>query len=180
MADPTPALPYRIAVLCYLFDGAGRVLLLHRRKPPNQHLYSPIGGKLDQVDGESPTACALREIEEEAGLVLSPGDLHLTGIVSERAFDDAMHWLMFLYEVTRPVDVAREVQREVFDEGRLEWHDREAIGKLPIPETDRRIIWPLFWRYRASFFCAHIECDGGNLRWRLEQPADMAGPWVDA
>ena len=77
MAD---VLPYQIAALCYLFDENGRVLLLHRSKPPNFELYSPIGGKLEQVDGESPTACAMREIHEEVGLDVSPGDLHLTGI----------------------------------------------------------------------------------------------------
>ena len=40
-------LPYKIAVLCYLFDERGRVLLLYRRKPPNRDLYSSVGGKLD-------------------------------------------------------------------------------------------------------------------------------------
>ena len=58
-------LPYQVAVLCYLFDEQARVLLIHRRKPPNQDLYSPIGGKLQQPSGESPTACAVREIGED-------------------------------------------------------------------------------------------------------------------
>src|SRR5690606_13000092 len=74
-------LPYRIAVLAYLFDDQGRLLLLHRRKVPNRHLYSPIGGKLDVDAGESPTACAIREIREEAGIELALADLHLTGMV---------------------------------------------------------------------------------------------------
>ena len=164
------ALPYRIAVLCYLFDEQGRVLLLHRRKPPNRDLYSPVGGKLEQATGESPTACAAREIHEEAGLEVSPGDLHLTGIVSEAGFDDRMHWLMFLYELTRPV----QVTRTEFAEGRLEWHEPERIGDLPIPETDRQVIWPLFWRYRRRFFTAHLDCYGGQLHWRVEQPAGDA------
>lgn len=167
-----PALPYKIAVLCYLFDDAGRVLLLHRRKAPNRDLYSPIGGKLDVDVGESPTACAVREIQEEVGLNLSAADLHLTGIVSEAGFDDQMHWLMFLYEVSRPV----RVERTEFDEGRLEWHEASAIGGLSIPETDRRVIWPLFWRYRGRFFMAHIRCHGGNLAWWVEQPAGDATP----
>ncbi|MCC6579699.1 MAG: NUDIX domain-containing protein [Phycisphaeraceae bacterium] len=169
----TDVLPYRIAVLCYLFDEAGRVLMLHRVKPPNRDLYSPIGGKLDQVSGESPTACALREIEEEADLTLTPGDVHLTGIVSEAGFDDAMHWLMFLYEVNRPV----QVRRQTFEEGRLEWHDPAKLAELPIPQTDRRVIWPLFWRYRRRFFMAHIRCFHGELAWRIEQPHPDATDW---
>ena len=165
------ALPYQIAVLCYLFDERGRVLLLHRRKPPNEELYSPIGGKLEQDVGESPTACAVREIAEEAHLEVSAADLHLTGIVSERAFGDAGHWLMFLYELTRPV----AVQRVWFDEGRLGWHEPGELASLPIPETDRQVIWPLFWRYRGGCFMAHIDCRGGRLRWWVEQPAAAAG-----
>lgn len=164
------ALPYKIAVLCYLFDEAGRLLLLHRKKPPNRDLYSPIGGKLEQGEGESPTSCAVREIAEEVGLEVSPGELHLTGIVSEAGFDDKMHWLMFLYELTRPVQAGEIVNAE-FDEGKLEWHAVESLGDLAIPETDRQVIWPLFLRYRGRFFMAHIDCAGGRLSWRVEQPA---------
>lgn len=169
MSEP---LPYRIAVLCYLFDPSGRVLLLHRRKAPNRDLYSPIGGKLEQAIGESPTVCASREIAEETGLKVPAPQLHLTGIVSEAGFDDRMHWLMFLYEVTRPIEPG-EIADEAhdFDEGRLEWHDPATVGTLPIPDTDRRVIWPLFWRYRGRFFTAHIDCHGGKLTWHLEQPA---------
>lgn len=168
-------LPYKIAALCYLFDEQDRVLLLHRVKPPNRDLYSPIGGKLEQAIGESPAACAQREIQEEAGLDVDLADLHLTGIVSEAGFQGQMHWLMFLYELKRPVQIAPDAM--VFDEGRLEWHERDQINNLPIPETDRNVIWPLFWAHRGGFFCAHIDCTTDPMRWRLEQPA--AGDWQD-
>jgi len=158
-------LPYKIAVLCYLFDEQGRVLMLHRCKPPNRDLYSPVGGKLEQALGESPTACAVREIQEETGLTVTADDLHLTGLVSESAFDDQMHWLMFLYEVTHPV----HVERTTFDEGTLEWFTPEALDDLPIPATDRQVLWPQFWAHRGRFFAAHIDCAGGGLSWRLEQ-----------
>ena len=161
-------LPYKIATLCYLFDEDGNVLLLHRKRPPNQDLYSPPGGKLEQSIGESPTACALREIKEEIGLELSADDLHLTGIVSESGFDDRMHWLMFLYEVTHPV----KVERTTFDEGTLDWVNPEEIQNLPIPATDKEVIWPLFWQYRKQFFMAHINCHNGQLDWHLEQPSE--------
>lgn len=164
------ALPYQIAVLCYLFDDAGRVLLLHRAKPPNDALYSPPGGKLDQSTGESPAACAAREIAEEVGLTVEPHELHLTGLVSERAYGGRSHWLMFLYELTRPV----QVTPAAFREGTLEWHDPAELVNLSLPETDRQVIWPLFWRYRGQFFSAHIDCSGSTLTWRLEQPATDA------
>ena len=172
MSDSLAPLPYKIAVLCYLFDERGRVLLLHRVKPPNRDLFSPIGGKLEQSIGESPTACAQREIREEAGLDIDLADLHLTGIVSETAYLGETHWLMFLYEVTRPVSIPEDAMS--FDEGRLEWHEPGGIDALPIPETDRGVIWPLFWEHRGGFFAAHIDCTG-PMRWRLEQPE--SGPW---
>lgn len=185
----TTPLPYKIAVLCYLFDQEGRVLLLHRRKPPNQDLYSPIGGKLEQALGESPTACAVREIAEETGLSVRPSDLHLTGIVSETAYENQTHWLMFLFELRHAVQLGQTT----FEEGTLEWYSREALERLAIPQTDRQIIWPLFWRYRGKFFAAHIDCRGnmrgpgkpgeteiwGDSQERLwgviEQPAEDAG-----
>lgn len=166
-------LPYKIAVLCYLFDERGRVLLLHRVKPPNRDLYSPIGGKLEQSIGESPTACAQREIKEEAGLDIPLEDLHLTGIVSETAYLGETHWLMFLYEVTKPVTIAQDAM--TFDEGKLEWHEPDAIDALPIPQTDRGVIWPMFWQHRGGFFAVHIDCQADPMRWRIEQPE--AGPW---
>jgi 8-oxo-dGTP diphosphatase len=171
MESLSEPLPYKIAVLCYLFDERGRLLLLHRRKQPNIDLYSPIGGKLEMAEGESPTGCAIREIWEEAELRVEAGDLHLTGIVSEAAFNGEAHWLMYLYEVTRPVSVAERT----FREGALEWHEKEGIERLPLPETDRQVIWPMFWRYRGKFFMAHIDCTGPRMVWRIEQPAGDAG-----
>ncbi len=161
----SPQLPYKIAVLCHLFDREGRVLLLHRRKPPNRDLYSPIGGKLEQHRGESPTACAVREILEETGLTVTADELHLTGMVSEAGYEAQTHWLMFVYELLRPVDVAVTT----FDEGTLEWHHPDDIADLPIPDTDRDILWPLFWKHRRRFFAVHIDCHGRELAWQVEQ-----------
>ncbi len=156
---------YTIAVLCYVFDTQGRLLLLHRRKPPNRDLYSPIGGKLEQHLGESPSQCAAREILEESGLTVRTDELHLTGVVSERGFGDG-HWLMFLYELNRPV----ELEPAEFDEGRLEWVTREQLDTLDLPQTDRSVIWPQFWAHRGGFFMAHLECDGPRVvSWTLER-----------
>ena len=160
-------LPYQVAVLCYLFDEQARVLLIHRRRPPNQDLYSPIGGKLQQPIGESPVACAVREIGEETGLRVDVRNLHLTGIISEAGYENQSHWLMFLYEVTTPVCLTPVTNAE----GTLQWYSREQINELPIPSTDRQVIWPLFWRYRGHFFAAHICCQDDKLIWRIEQPA---------
>jgi 8-oxo-dGTP diphosphatase len=164
---PLP-LPYKIAVLCYLYDAQGRLLLLRRAQEPNLGLYSPIGGKLHMDEGESPAACARREIREEVELDIDPADLHLTGLISETAFNGQTHWLMFLYEVTRPVVVTRMS----FKEGTLEWQPPESIADLPIPQTDRLVIYPLLKKYHNRFFHAHIDCSAGRIDWRLEHPIE--------
>lgn len=161
-------LPYRIAVLCYLYDSAGRLLLLHRRKEPNTHLYSPIGGKLEAQTGESPHECALREIQEEVELALQPDELRLCGIVSEKAYQGGHHWLIFLYEATRPIEPS-EIERSEFEEGVLEWHAIADVERLPIPDTDRRVMWPNIQRHRGGFFMVHIDCRVEPFAWTLDE-----------
>lgn len=170
MSDPhdVAALPYRIAVLCYLYDEAGRLLLLHRRKEPNTHMYSPIGGKLEAALGESPHECALREIREETELHLSPTDIRMCGIVSEKAYQGRHHWLIFLFEVTRPIRDG-EIRRQEFEEGTLEWHAVERVESLPIPETDRQVMWPHVRSHRGGFFMAHIDCRDERMRASVDE-----------
>lgn len=162
---PAAGKPYTIATLAYLFDADGRILLLHRRKPPNASLYSPIGGKLEMGLGESPHASCAREIQEEAGLTVDPDALHLTGVVSESNYMGIGHWLMFLYELPQPVSV----ELREFDEGRLAWHERSDLAQLPLPESDRDHLWPLFWAHRGGFFAAHLACEDGTITRHLHQ-----------
>jgi 8-oxo-dGTP diphosphatase len=161
-------LPYKIAVLCYLYDREGRVLMLHRRKMPNAGMYSPIGGKLEIAIGEGPHQCALREIHEEAGLMLAQDDVRLCGIVSERAYQGESHWLIFLFEVTRPIDHA-EVAAMDFDEGVMEWVRVQDVAALDIPLTDRQVMWPNVQAHRGGFFMVHIDCTVTPMTWRVEE-----------
>ena len=174
-----PELPYKIACLIYAFDTQGRVLLLHRRKPPNEDLYSPFGGKLEQGSGESPTQCAQRETLEEIGLDLPLERFQLTGLVTERAFGGNTHWMMYLYELTGTIDIPHGT--EAPGEGTLEWFTRKDIDALPLPQTDREIIWPLFWQHRGGFFAVHINCDGKHgehLTWQVEQTLGAQNPGI--
>lgn len=179
MTPPPPStsrqpLPYKIACLCDLRDERGRILLLRRLKAPNQGLCSPIGGKLDMLTGESPAQCAQREIWEEAGIQVPIDRLHLGGLISEQAYEGRGHWLLFYYRVLGAVRVD---EREM-PEGKLEWFERSQLEHLPLPATDRRIIWPLVWRAEArerngrpGFFAVHIDCTHGDERmtWSVEQ-----------
>jgi 8-oxo-dGTP diphosphatase len=158
--------PYRIATLLYCFNARDEILLLERVQEPNRGLWSPCGGKLDTVVGESPHACACREADEELRLKLAPTDLHLTGVVSEQGYEGQAHWLMFLFEVKTKLTAAPPAHRE----GRFEFFPRAALAKLKLPRTDREKIWPWFWEHRGGFFAAHCRChaDGRN-DWTLEE-----------
>jgi 8-oxo-dGTP diphosphatase len=173
-------LPYKIATLVYLFDGRGNTLLLHRKKAPNQGLYSPIGGKLEQALGESPYQCARREVREEVGLVLEYQDIRLCGIVAEKAYEGATHWLMFCFEVTRNVTLT---QLEI-PEGQLEWVPISEVLHRPIPESDRIAIWPKMLRHsvrilqadessvKPEVFSLYLDCgEAGKMRVVHEHPA---------
>ena len=176
--SPDQPLPYKLACLCDLRDEDGRILLLRRLKAPNQGLCSPIGGKLDMTTGESPAQCARREIHEEAGIDIPIDRLHLLGLISEAAFEGRGHWLLFLYRVLGPVHVPAQDIRE----GRLEWFRPDQVDALPLPDTDRKIIWPLIKQHdaaaphgRPGFFAVHINCSPqGALDWSVEQSEPVA------
>ncbi len=166
-----PHLPYKIASLLYFFDEKSRVLLLERAQEPNLGLWSPCGGKLHTQTGESPFACACREAREEVGAVLTPGDLHLTGLVSECGFQGQSHWLMFLFEIKPRLQFLPAPHRE----GRFAFVERAELDSLALPETDREQIWPLFWRHRGGFFSVHCVCEPGKPNvWCLEQSTPLA------
>lgn len=157
---------YTLSTLLYGFNDRGEVLLLERAQEPNLGLWSPPGGKLDTVIGESPYECACREAREELGLDLGSSDLHLAGLISEEGYEGQSHWLMFLFEVTRKLKMLPPLHRE----GRFAFFEREALDGLALPRTDRERIWPWFWQYRGGFFAAHCRCPPGGVdEWTLEQ-----------
>lgn len=177
MTTPT-ILPYKIACLCDLRDRHGRVLMLRRLRAPNKDLCSPIGGKLHMDEGEGPARCAQREIMEEAGIEVPLDRLHLAGLISEAGFEGTGHWLLMYYRVIGPV----EVEERDIPEGRLEWHHPSDIDALPLPETDRQIIWPMIRKHEGSgpndrpgLFCVHIDCTGEEMVWTVDQQAGAFG-----
>ena len=176
---PPASLPYKLACLCELRDAEGRGLLLHRLRAPNKGLCSPIGGKLEMAIGESPFQCAQREIMEEAGIEVALDRLHLGGLIAETAFEGQGHWLLFYFRVIGPV----EVPARAIDEGELVWHRPEDIDALPLPQTDRSIIWPIIREHdgigggRPGFFSVHIDCTHDPITWTVEQSLPpIAGP----
>lgn len=161
-----PALPYKISTLIYLENEQGEVLLMQRRKAPNQGLWSPIGGKLEMAIGESPFEAARREVQEEIGLELSDRDLHLFAMITEKGYENSGHWLMFLF--TAHLRLSR--LPPAIDEGNFAFFAPSDIDDLPIPETDREALWPLYRDHRNGFVSLRADCRGdGPILFAYEQ-----------
>src|SRR5882672_1321065 len=154
----TPPLAYKIAVLVFLENAAGEHLLMLRAKPPNLDVWSPIGGKLETAIGESPFECAVRETHEETGHIVTASDLHLFAMIAEKAYEGHAHWLLFLFRCRKPIPgLPPDIS-----EGSFGFFSRKAIDSLPIPETDRTALWPIYDRHRDQFVALKADCAPGS------------------
>ena len=151
------SLPFKISTLIYVENRAGEILLIQRRKAPNKGLWSPIGGKLEMGAGESPFEAARREVHEEIGLQLGDADLHLFGMISEKGYEDSGHWLMFLFVAHTRL----ESLPPAIEEGGFGFFTLGEIEDLPIPETDRVALWPLYRDHRNGFVSLRADCRQG-------------------
>jgi 8-oxo-dGTP diphosphatase len=158
-------LPYKISVLVFIENAAGEQLLMLRAKQPNLGVWTPIGGKLEMTTGESPFECAVRETEEETGLKITAADLHLFAMIAEKAYQGDTHWLMFLFRCQKPIAaLPPDIQ-----EGKFAFFSREQIKDLPIPETDKAALWPIFDQYKDGFVALKADCARSPIQITVEQ-----------
>lgn len=157
MSATTP-LAHKIAVLVFIENEQGEQLLLLRAKSPNLGRWTPIGGKLETAIGESPFECAARETQEETGHKITPLDLHLFGMIAEKAYEGESHWLLFLFRCTRPITALPPPM----EEGEFGFFSRIAIDELPLPSTDRTALWPIYDKHREGFVAMRADCDPGE------------------
>lgn len=147
-------LPYKISTLIYLRNTEGDLLLMKRNKHPNYQMWSSIGGKLEMGIGESPFETAIREVKEEIGFDIENKDLHLFSIIAEKNYEDKCHWLMFLFDCSKRLLKLPPDMRE----GSFAFHKPETVYDLKIPETDRTILWPVWFEKRHGFTMLKADC----------------------
>ncbi len=148
------ALPFRISVLVFIQNDSNEHLLIKRSKAPNKGRWSPIGGKLEMHQGESPYECARRETHEEIGLSLVDSDLNCFGYISEKNYESSGHWLIFLFKCKKKI---QKLPQEI-DEGSFAFFSRSRIESLSIPKTDRMLLWPYFDKYNMGFVGIRANC----------------------
>ena len=144
----------KLATLCYIKDGS-QTLMLHRVKKENDmHVgkWNGLGGKVEQ--GESPEACAIREIHEESGLIVR--DPLLKGFITFPQFDGKNDWYVFVYRFDN-------FEGELIDspEGNLEWISDKRMREIPLWDGDRIF---MEWLDKKGIFSAVFNYKAGVLR----------------
>ncbi|MCL2565714.1 MAG: 8-oxo-dGTP diphosphatase [Defluviitaleaceae bacterium] len=135
----------------------GKTLMLHRNKKENdinKNKWIGLGGKFEI--GESPEECLIREVKEEAGVILNK--FRLRGIVTFNTIANKSDDLYYIFIYT-----ASEYTGEIgtCDEGDLHWVDNDKILDRELWEGDR-----LFWDWilnEKGLFSANFIYDGDKL-----------------
>ena len=143
----------KLATLCYLKDE-DRTLMLHRiKKEGDMHLgkWNGLGGKVE--NGETPEACAAREVKEESGLTVT--DPQLKGFITFPNFDGTNDWYVFVYRY-------ENFSGQLIDsaEGHLEWIQNDRMPELPLWEGDRIF---MEWLEQPGIFSAVFNYKQGTL-----------------
>jgi 8-oxo-dGTP diphosphatase len=127
--------------------------MIHRIKKENdyhQGKWNGLGGKFEP--GESPEECAIREIEEESGLIVKK--IKMKGFITFPLFDGKEDWYVFLF-------TADDFDGKLIDsnEGKLEWIPNNKLTDINLWEGDKYFI-P--WLFKEKFFSAKFIYENGD------------------
>lgn len=157
MTGDAPVQP-RIGVAAVVFDGAGRLLLIRRAKPPAQGLWHVPGGKMEP--GESLVAACRREVMEETGLAIEVD--RLIAVVERR--EPGFHYVILDF-LGRPVEGSALECRPADDALDAAWVAPEALASMELAEG----LLPIVQRARRA-------CRGEALG--LADPCDGATDFI--
>ena len=121
-----------VVVAAALIDAVGRVLV--QRRPAGKAmagLWEFPGGKVER--GETPETALARELGEELGIFVAPGDLAPSTFASQRVAD--RHMLLLLYRCTRWAGVPRALDADL-----LLWRRPDDMEDLPMPPADLPLV----------------------------------------
>lgn len=113
-----------------------RVLLVQRGRPPRQGRWSLPGGA--QHLGESLADAARREVFEETGLTVEPGDVVATLDLIERDADGRVRYHYTLVDFTAEAQSAELVPGD--DAADARWFDLDQLDDLELWSETLRII----------------------------------------
>lgn len=109
-----------------------RLLLVRRINPPSQDMFAFPGGRGEA--GETPADTALRELQEETGIIARHPQLFATYDLPSRdsAGQLTSHFLLSVFLVEADEQAAASAADDAADAG---WFTLEEIRRLPAPES---------------------------------------------
>jgi 8-oxo-dGTP diphosphatase len=120
--------PLLLVVAAALIDSAGRVLVQQRPEGRGMAgLWEFPGGKVEP--GETPEAALVRELAEELGITVDPGDCRPLAFAS--AGLDRAHLLLLLYTIERWQGAPAALEA-----AGMAWHRPAALRTLAMPPAD--------------------------------------------
>lgn len=138
-----PELPL-VGVGAIIIEG-DRVLLVRRAHPPLQAQWSIPGGVLEV--GEFMRAAAIREVREETGLIVEPGEL--LGVYDRVLRNEAQrvqyHYVLIDF-------LCRPVGGELYaasDAEEVRWFKREELPPLKLAEDTQDVIRKGFVKFNS-------------------------------
>lgn len=150
--------------LCFLTRG-DRVLMLHRRRPPNQGRWNGVGGRIEP--GERPLAACLREVQEETGYHLPTA--RFAGLLTWAGFETGSGGV---YLFTAPAPDGAPVSGA---EGDLRWQTCGWVFTAPEVVTNIQHFGPAILKGAAPRQY-HFVYQAG----RIERSAELPLPaWVE-
>lgn len=109
-----------------------RLLLIRRINPPSRDMFAFPGGRGE--DGETPAETALRELEEETGIVARKPELFATYDLPSRNESGTLtsHYFLSVFTVETDEGVIATASDDAAEAG---WFTLDEIRRLPAPES---------------------------------------------
>ena len=143
----------KLATLLYVMKDDKTLMLYRNKRKKDYHegKWNGLGGKFEL--GESPEECAIRELEEESGLIAKT--LILKGHLTFPMFDSVDDWYVFVFIVDK-----FEGELIESEEGELRWIPNKELKDLNLWEGDQIFI---DWLFDDKFFSAKFIYDEGKF-----------------
>ncbi|QRM42483.1 NUDIX domain-containing protein [Rhizobium sp. BG4] len=115
-----------------ILERDGKYLLVLRRNPPSADMYAFPGGRAEE--GETPDETALREFQEETGIVARNPQLFSVYDLKTHAPDGSVtsHFFLSVFTVEADADAVAEAADDAADLG---WYSVDEIRRMPVPQS---------------------------------------------